>query len=242
MNSLRSELFKLTSLRSTRLALLFGLMVEGLFAALVPLLTPADKLADLDVASLLSGTALVTLLVPMTGALIVAGEFRHGTAAPTFLAVPRREHVFAAKVLTGILFGIVVGVLFVAINAACALPTLHTRDIAVAGDAAAKTYLGILVGHALSGALGAGIGAVLRNQVAAIAAIAALFLVLGGLAQLIGEPARYSPPIALGALQGIDYSHPTGLDQLSAGLLYGAYTCVLVAAGMVATRCRDILP
>ena len=241
MNILRAELLKLLTLRGVRLTLMLGLVAEAIFALLVPLLASSRNLAELDMASLLSGTGLVSLLVPVTGALIVAGEFRHGTAGPTFLAVPHRGRVFAAKVMAAALFGAVVALVFIAINAACAVPTLHSRGITVPADEALKVYLGIVIGHALSGALGAGIGGALRNQVAAIGLIAALFFVLGGLAHLIGEPARYSPPLVLGALQGIAFTDPEGLRQMVAGAVYAAYTVIAVALGFTVTRSRDVL-
>jgi hypothetical protein len=37
------------------------------------------------------------------------------------------------------------------------------------------------------------------------------------------------------------YTDPTGLDQLPAALLYSAYTVLLVAAGIMTTRRRDVL-
>ncbi len=58
-----------------------------------------------------------------------AGEFRHRTAAATFLATPRRGHVIAAKLITYLLAGAGYALACAAISVAIALPWLTARGI-----------------------------------------------------------------------------------------------------------------
>ncbi len=61
----------------------------------------------------------------------VAGEFRHRTAAATFLATPRRAQVIAAKLVTYLLAGAGYALACCAVSAALALPWLAARGIHV---------------------------------------------------------------------------------------------------------------
>src|SRR4029453_1889149 len=69
--------------------------------------TPLASTRGLQQVLSLTGTgALVMLLV---GILIAAGEYRHGTAADTFLTTPRRHRVVLAQLAAGAAVGLGAG-------------------------------------------------------------------------------------------------------------------------------------
>src|SRR5215467_12675151 len=100
----------------------------------------------------------------------VAGEYRHRTAATTFLVTPRRGRVIAAKVITYSLAGAGYALACVTVNLAVALPWLSARGIEVppAGNGNLAVLAAIVVSAAIFGVAGTGLGAMLRGEVVAI--------------------------------------------------------------------------
>ncbi len=119
----------------------------------------------------------------LAGVLLVTSEYRFGTIRPTILFNSERSHVLAAKVLAGALAGIAFGVLGEAIGWAIGYAILDGRAITVAlssGDILLLT-LGGLAGVALWGAIGAGRGAIIHNQVGGVITLLAWGLVVDNL-------------------------------------------------------------
>jgi ABC-type transport system involved in multi-copper enzyme maturation permease subunit len=62
------------------------------------------------------------LLLLLVGITMMAGEFRHNTATPTFLITPDRRRVIAAKLAAGSVVGVVVAAVSSLLTLAVALP------------------------------------------------------------------------------------------------------------------------
>jgi hypothetical protein len=108
---------------------------------------------------------LVALLMIAIGVLSTAGEWTHGTVQTTFLAVPQRGRVLAAKYVgTGLLGAVVSTVVVGSTLAVAALGTGAGFSWAGTGVAIAAT---IGAGAALT-VVGAGIGAAVGNAPAAL--------------------------------------------------------------------------
>ncbi|GLI03342.1 ABC transporter permease [Phytohabitans aurantiacus] len=135
-----------------------------------------------------------TAFVPAAaGTLAATSEYRHRTAAVTFLFAPRRWQVLAAKLAT---YG-VAGLAYGLILAGTAAVALHTAA-AVRGvplGLPASTVLGLLARIGLAMVvyllIGIGVGALLRNQVVALCVVIgylymgeALLMMIPGLNQL----------------------------------------------------------
>jgi ABC-2 type transport system permease protein len=122
-----------------------------------------------NVRTILATAGLSGLLTLVLGAVVGAGEYRHGTIAWTLLVTPRRLRAVAGQVLACGVTGFAIGLAVSALAALTALPWLAAKD---APMLATDDVLGIVVGCALyaglAASLGAGLGALLRNQVAAI--------------------------------------------------------------------------
>ena len=238
MNILRSEFLKLISVRTTWLLLGAMILIDGAVAGLLAGLGEKKDLRPANVPDLLIGTPLSILFVFTLGALISTNEFRHGTANSTFLITPKRERVILAKLAVGL----VAALEYIAVNAGLGLSILSRRDVAVNSDQAVDIYLGVGIGFILICLFGVALGAVVRNQVAAIVGGLALFLALRGtLTLFIGdEVGRYFPAESLLGLQGNPKGKALLLDQVDGGLVLAGYCMLLTIAGMLVTRNREI--
>jgi ABC-2 type transport system permease protein len=161
----RAELLKL---RTTRVvAGLFGLTIatSALIATAVMLIAarpgqpaiPSDALPEL--LAVAKGPLVVFALI--LGVLAMTGEFRHGTATPTFLVTPDRGRVVVAKVVANALAGAVLAVVSAAVVLAITLPWLRVRgvELAILDADAASRLLGLAATAALHAVLGVGLGA-----------------------------------------------------------------------------------
>ena len=188
-------------------------------------------------ASMLTG---VMLLVGILG---MAGEFRHQTITGTFLVTPNRGRVVAAKLAAHGLVGLAFAIVTVAVTVAVAAPWLAAEGVSVAPTAQlGRALTGILATAGLYGTLGVAIGALVRNQLAAVAvAITWLLVVEGLLIVLLRAPGlyRWLPGGASDALTG---AHPDGtlLPMWGGALLLAAYALALAAIATRLTVRRDI--
>ena len=248
MNRLiRTELLKQ---RTTR-TLVAGIAAAPVIAALVTMaiLSAAgtqgnDPLGPDNLVQVLGAPAgVITVIAILVGVLGTAGEYRHQTITTTFLASPRRRDVVMAKLAAHSLTGAAMALLSLAVSTAIAVTWLRSSgvDIHVGGDAI-RVAAGLVVSTALYAALGVSIGALIRNQTAAVAAVLVWLLAVEGLiGDLFGrfEFVRWLPAAAGRALVHVG---PTG-DNLSppvAAVVFGAYVVVLGAAGLRFTIRRDI--
>ncbi|HEX4128041.1 MAG TPA: hypothetical protein VHX67_10720 [Acidimicrobiales bacterium] len=208
---IRAELLKLRSTRTT-IALIVGMIALILLVTLLTglLSHPSGLMGKENQRELLSTSSLAGVFAALAGVLLVTSEYRFGTIRPTILFNPVRSHVLAAKAIAGALAGIAFGILAEAIDWAVGYATLDGRGITVvisSGDILLLT-LGGLAGAVLWGAIGAGLGAIIHNQVGAVIALLAWGLVvdnlLFGLAPSVG---RFMPTRASDALMGLREHH-----------------------------------
>jgi ABC-2 type transport system permease protein len=245
--ALRSELLKQRTTR-TNLALLgwlvaLTLLVVGLHVASFS--TGALARHDDELRILGLGTTLGALFAALLGALSVTAEFRTGTIRPTLLVTPRRTRVLAAKVLAGLLAGAGVGLLAAALTAGAEAAGLAVRGVDVALDAGdyARLLAGGAAAAALLAAIGVGVGAAARNQVATVVALCVWMLLLEPL--LLGDVpavAKYAPEAAAGAVTGAIQSQTAG-ELASPGLgaaLLIAYAAAAGLLGALSLNRRDV--
>jgi ABC-2 type transport system permease protein len=238
----KSELLKIRTTRTT-IALILGMVALILiFTLLDGLLShPSGLMGKENQRELLSVSSLTGVFAALAGVLLVTGEYRFGTIRPTILFNPARSHVLAAKVLAGALAGIAFGVVGEALGWAIGYAVLDARGITIVlsgGDIVLLT-LGGLAGVALWGALGAGLGAIIHNQVGGVIALLAWGFVvdnvLFGLAPSVG---RFMPTHASDAMMGLKTHH---LLSPGAGVIIMiAWAAALAAIGIALAARRDI--
>jgi ABC-2 type transport system permease protein len=238
----RAELLKIRSTRTT-LGLLLGLVgLALLFAVLTGLLSKSGHLVGTDdQRDLLGNGTLAGVFAALAGIMLVTSEYRFGTIRPTLLFTPRRGQVIVAKLAAGVLAGLVFGVIGEGLVLAVGLGILEGRgiEISLGGGDVARLVAGTLVGSALWGAIGVGLGAIVRNQVGAVIALLAWgFVVENLLFGFVPSLGRLGPVHAENALIGLTTPHL--LPAATAGAPLIAWAGVLSIIGFGLTQRRDV--
>jgi ABC-type transport system involved in multi-copper enzyme maturation permease subunit len=239
---IRSELLKIRSTRTT-IGLMLGMIVLILlFTLLTGLLTHASGLASKeDQRQLLSVGSSAGVFAALAGVLLVSSEYRFGTIRPTILFNPVRSHVLTAKVIAGVLAGLAFGVIGEAIGWTIGYAILDGRGITtvLSSNDVLLLALGGLASVAVWGAIGAGLGAIIHNQVGAVITLLAWGFVvdslLFGLAPSVG---RFMPTRAADAMIGLKVHHL--LSPGAGAVILIAWAAALAAVGIALTARRDI--
>lgn len=181
-----------------------------------------------------------TVVAVVAGILLMAGEYRHNTATGTFLVTPERSRVVRAKLLAAALAGLVLAVTASAVNLVIALPWLVAKDVpfALVGQELPSVLIGTVCATAIYGGVGVGIGALVRNQLAAVGITLGWMLVVENLlVNLLPDVGRWLPLGAAAALMRAD----TGLLPMWAGgVLLVGYGAVFAVAGARLVGARDV--
>jgi ABC-2 type transport system permease protein len=230
---LRSEALKAATMPAT----------YGLLAAIVAMtaLNTALPLSDLHanlavahtVRHALSGSRDFIVLFVALGAVGAAGEFRHGTAIPTFLATPRRSRVMSAKMAIYLTLGLLAALGTAVLQLAIVLPWAAANGHALSPWA--PTVLDPVFANAAAGAayagLGVAIGLLVRNQLVALMIAIGWFAVAeNAVAILLPGVSRFLPG---GAFSGVDTDRLHLLPLYASVPLLAAW---LLAIGTLALR------
>ena len=242
IDQIRAELLKIRSTRTT-LGLVAGMVaLIVLFALLTGLLTKAPHLTTAeDQRGLLNVGSIAGLFSALAGVMLITSEYRHGTIRPTFLFDPRRSHLLAAKAIASLLAGTALGIAGEALGFGLGYLTLAVRGIPLAlttGQAALMTGGG-LAAVALWGAIGAAVGAIVRNQAGTIIGLLAWGLIVDSLLfAFVPSVGRFSPNRAENALEGLTTKHL--LPATAGGAVLLGWAAALTIAGILATTRRDV--
>jgi ABC-2 type transport system permease protein len=152
--ALRAELFKQRSTR-TGLGLFGGMLGLVLFVVLLHGFGLGARNLDTTSKQLSVlfgwGRGLGVLFAALLGAMSITGELRHGTIRPTFLVMPSRGRVVAAKVSASMLIGAAFGLVGGAVAAGVGTAALRARGIDVRLDTG--DYVLLVAGGAAATAL-----------------------------------------------------------------------------------------
>jgi ABC-2 type transport system permease protein len=197
---------------------------------------------ETNVHDLLSVAGFSGLLALVLGVVVGAGEYRHGTIAWTLLVTPQRLRAVSAQTVACALAGAVIGVTAFVLAAAVAIPWVSAKDVPLPPLSELLELIAGVVAYAgLAAALGAGLGALLRNQVAAIVIIlVGLFVVDPTLAALDDSVAGFTLSGLGAAISGADDDSSTLLEPVVAGVVWALYALLFVALAAIRTANRDI--
>ncbi len=247
---LRAELLKLrtvqlpfwllvTTLALVALSVVATVLTAGLEGSPIALDDP-DLLAR-AVASASGGNVLLVVL----GILMLTQEFRFGTATPSFLTTPKRGQVVVAKLLAVSLTGALFAALSVLLALVLSVALIAVRDGSLQLDrGVAEVVAACFLVLLLYGPIGVGVGALIRNQIAAVVtALAWMFVVEQLLVALLPEVGRWTPGGATASvLQLGDLATSRGdlLPVWGGVLVLLAYAAAFSVAGARLTLQRDL--
>lgn len=206
----RVELLKLVSTRMTYGLLAFSVGLTALWNTLEAAragtsggIAPLDTYGGLR--SIVTGGVWGLILAAVLGVIVATGEFRHHTVTATYLVVPHRGLVLAAKAVAGACGGAVFGLTVYAVSCAIGLGFGAAKGypVTVGGGTFFDWGAGHVAGGALLGALGVVVGALVRSQLAGVIGAFVWSIVLESLVGGLFPGSRpYLPYTAAAALAG----------------------------------------
>ncbi len=243
----RAEVLKL---RTTRVffALCAAAMAFSVLGVVAGILTAGDSgspaLGTSAAARNIFGSGgQASLFALIVGILAVTGELRHGTITQTFLVTPRRTRMVTAKLIAMLLAGAVVGLLATAVTVVVAWPWLAAKDVSVSlfSSDVGLVMLAVIADTALFAVIGVGVGALIRNQVAAVVgALVWEFVVEPLLVGLLPSVGRWLPSGAARGLTQETLSSGSLLPVWGAAAVLVAYGLAFAAVGAQLLVRRDV--
>lgn len=225
---LQAELLKLRTTRTFIALVAASLALSLLVVVLVSIL--GDNFTEDDVRDLFTAD-FTGLFIILLGVIGMAGEWRHRTITSTVLAAPDRIKLLSAKMLSYAVAGVVLSLIVTLTIMLVGTIILSVRgeETAAISDLLDVLWRNLLVA-ALVGALGVGIGAVLRNQIVAIVGVLFVAFVLEPtLISLAEDYGRFGP--TAGAPGGIIQA--AGFDGEDTDFLLAPGPAVLVMLGWI---------
>lgn len=251
---MRSEWTKLWSLRSTRWSLaaaVFAMVVLAIGIATVQMsrwtsLPAHDRLTFSSIDNGVGGYHLAQLAIGVLGVLVISGEYSTGMIRSSLMAVPKRLPVLWAKlgVFSAVTFVLMLVSSFVAFFAVQAIVTQHHQQHSIGDPTALRAVVGTALFLTVVGALGMGLGALIRNTAGGIAAFVGLLFVLPGITALLPHSVADSvnPYLPLNAGFTVATSRFEDSHHLSPWggfAVFCAYTVIIIGVAAVRLVRRD---
>lgn len=256
---LKSEWRKLIFVRANWGLLLAATFISVLSVVVTPfILTTGDAgqllglgldqtaAVDATYANGISGYIFAIIL----GIMLMAGEFRHGTAVATFLTAPRRGIVLTAKILIAAIGGVLLMVVSTGGSLLAGYFTLlGFEEVAEPSENLfLNTMIAAIISGAVLGVIGVAIGTLIRNQMLSIVgALVYLFVIDPLLLALWPDAGKFLPSGLITAMLAIDISAPElGFDTtnylpaLTATLVLLGYGAVFAIVAITTSLRRDI--
>ncbi len=226
MNLIKSEWRKLIYVRAHWGLVIAATLISTLSVVVTPFIL-ADQgelfglgleqteAVDATYANGISGYIFAIIL----GIMLMAGEFRHGTAVATFITAPKRGSVLAAKLGMAAIAGVLLMWISTGFSFFAGFLVLSTFEEAgsPSEDLFLNTLIAATIGGVVLGVIGVAIGTLIRNQMLAITgALIYLFVIDPILLTLLPEVGKYLPTGLITAMLAIDINAPElGFDTSS---------------------------
>jgi ABC-2 type transport system permease protein len=235
-----AELLKIRTAPWTALILVLALLAITALGAAGTSYDAADGFNADPEGSIIDLAGFGTVFALILGILVVTWDYRHGTITQTFLAFPRRERVFAAKLVVSILLAL--ALVLVTLGLGILIAEIWLGDDFQLSDENWTQASRIVVAGVLWAVLGLGLGATMQSQVGALITALVWFLVieliLVGLGWRIGDVGQYLPGQVLATFASVD--PPGEMSRTTAGLLAAAYTFGFALLGLASVLRRDV--
>jgi hypothetical protein len=248
---LRAELIKL---RSVWMPVWLLLTTLGLVTLLVLVTVPTGNgpqntlslyEPDLLARSVGVGASGGYVVLLVLGILAFTQELRFGTATSTFLVAPIRGRVLVAKALALVVAGLVFAVATITLAVALSVVLIGARGGSLRWSTqVAEVLAGVVLVMALYGPMGVAVGALVRNQIAAVVGALVWLLVAEQLlVALVPGIGRWTPGGATAGLLQLGSSATTHGDLLPAwagAVVLLAYATLIGLLASAVTLRRDL--
>lgn len=258
MRLLVSELRKVIYVRANWGILIAAVFVSALSTAVTVPILQADSTgsfglsvettsgADAVYANAVSGYIFAIIL----GVIMMASEYRHGTAVATFLTSPKRSRVVLAKLAVGAIASSVL--MLVSALAGFVAGWVALQTVESAGTPSENLFLNLMLASVLAGVvlgiIGLAIGTLIKNQLLAIVAtLIYLFVIDPLLLTLTPDAGKYLPTGLITAILSLDIQAPEfGIDTsqflppLTAAGLLVVIGFVFAGVAMLTSLRRDV--
>jgi ABC-2 type transport system permease protein len=195
--------------------------------------------------NLFAGSSAGYIFVCVLGIVAMTAEYRHLTVTPTFLATPRRNQVIIAKIITYAVLGLGYAIASVILVIAMALPWLKAKniDVSLTSDQIPAVLLAAVIVVAIYGIVGVGVGALIRNQIAAVSVTLVYLFVLENILSVIPkvkESYKFLPGGAANAVTQVTQNNTALLEPWQGGLVLVGYGILFAALAAWLTVRRDV--
>jgi ABC-2 type transport system permease protein len=192
-----------------------------------------------QVTTVLASVAFLRLFVMLVGIVSVTSEYQHGTIVWRCLTEPSRPALVTAKAAACALLGGLFGL--AALQVALLVSLLRTgtglAGLGLSSGDAVPLVVGSVVGAALAGVLGVGIGAAVRSQTAAVVGtLLAVLLIEPAVTAVAPGVATYLPTASAGAAVG----SAAAIGWVAGLALFTVYAAAAAAAGGILSTWADI--
>lgn len=257
MNLIKSEWRKLIYARAHWGLLIAATFISTLSVVVTPFIIDSQgelfgfgldqtEAVDSTYANGISGYIFAIIL----GIMLMAGEFRHGTAVATFLTAPKRGSVLAAKLAIAAVGGVLIMWISAGVSFLAGYLTLMSFEnvASPSENLFLNTMIASTIGGAVLGVIGVALGTLVRNQMLAITgALVYLFVIDPILLTVWPDTGKFLPTGLITAMLAIDVDAPElgfdtsnylpPLEATGFLLLYGA---VFAAVAVATSLRRDI--
>ncbi len=250
---LKSEFRKLTSTRMTWILAAVTVGMGALYVSLYALMagydagngqSPLPALTnEISVRMVYTAVSMGYITILVFGIIGFTSEYRHRTATLTYLATPQRWKVMVAKFAATGVFSAAIALINIAINIPLATWIIGTKPHwEIPTDDVKSVALATVVAFTLYAVLGVALGALIKNQVAAIvAALTWVMLIERLFTFLLPDVGKWMPAGAADAmLQARSLNGGTYLEPLQGGLLLLGYAVVFALIASLTTTRQDV--
>jgi ABC-2 type transport system permease protein len=251
---IRAEWTKLWSLRSTRWSLLAGFVAMTAIGMIIAA-AQISRWSRLDAHERMrfdainvgvGGYHLAQLAIGVLGVLVISGEYSTGMIRSSLMAVPRRLPVLWAKLLVfaAVSFVLMLIATLISFFGVQAIVASQHVDRTLGDPHALRAVIGTALFLTVLGALGVGLGALVRNTAGGISTLVGLLFVLPGIVALLpgtlGDSISPYLPLNAGTTVATStFENPHHLSTWGGFAVFCAYTALVIAAGAVSLARRD---
>jgi ABC-type transport system involved in multi-copper enzyme maturation permease subunit len=250
----RSEWTKLWSLRSTRWSLLaavlsmagLGILISAVQMSRWSSLDPHERSVFDSIDVGVGGYHFAQLAVGVLGVLVISGEYSTGMIRSSLMAVPTRLPVLWAKlaVFSAVTFVLMLAATLVSFFGVQGIVTSHHVQHGLGDPHALRAVVGTALFLTVLGALGVGLGALIRNTAGGISAFVGLLFVLPGITALLPASTAdaISPYLPLNAGTTVatsTFDNPHHLSTWGGFAVFCGYAAAIVAVAAVRMVRRD---